>query len=109
MAGKRKSPSKSKRKGKLPQEVTARRLRKSQANTAQDFVCEEFVINGTVYQPLQCSDCSWTQLATRDKVKDEINSHYQQCQGSAPVRQVEDSEEKVAEDTPNQEASLLLL
>ena len=103
MAGKRKSPSKSKRKGKLPQEVTARRLRKSQANTAQDFVCEEFVINGTVYQPLQCSDCSWTQLATRDKVKDEINSHYQQCQGSAPVRQVEDSEEKVAEDTPNQE------
>ena len=33
----------------MPQEVTARRLRKSQANTAQDFVCEEFIINGTVY------------------------------------------------------------
>ena len=96
MAGKRISPSKSKRKGKLPPEVTARRLRKSQANTAQDFAGEEFVIHGTAYQPLQCSDCSWTQLATRDKVKDEINSHYQQCQGSAPVRQVEDSEEKVA-------------
>ena len=53
MAGKRKSPSKSKRKGKLPQEVTTRRLRQSQTNTAQDFVREEFVINGAVYQPIQ--------------------------------------------------------
>ena len=70
MARKKQTARKSTRKGKQPQEVTVR---------------------------IRCSDCQWIVFTPRDKAQDEMNFHYQQCQGLAPVRQVEDSEDEVVQ------------
>ena len=53
----------------------------------------------------ECPVCTWTtQLTTRENAWAEMWQHQHQLHHFAPVRQVEDSEERVAEDTHNQEA-----
>ena len=53
---------------------------------------------------VKCPGCQWTMLLTTlHKDQDKVILHFQQAHGLAPVRQVEDSEDKVAEDISNQE------
>ena len=52
----------------------------------------------------ECPVCTWTtQLTTRENAWAEMWQHQHQLHHFAPVRQVEDSEERVAEDTSSQE------
>ena len=58
----------------------------------------------------QCPVCTWqTRLTTRENVRGEMLLHQNQFHHFAPVRQVEDSEDKVAEDTSNQEVITTVL
>ena len=58
----------------------------------------------------ECSVCKWTtRLTTLENTRGELVFHQLQFHGFAPVRQVEDSEEKVAEDTSNQEVITTVL
>ena len=58
----------------------------------------------------QCPLCIWqTRLTTRENVRGEMLLHQNQFHHFAPVRQVEDSEDRVAEDTSNQEVITTVL
>ena len=58
----------------------------------------------------ECSVCKWTtRLTTLENARGEVVFLQLQFHGFAPVRQVEDSEEKVAEDTSNQEVITTVL
>ena len=61
---------------------------------------EKVVTTGRV----KCPGCQWTLLLTTlHQAQDEVILHYQQVHGLAPVRQVEDSGDEVAEDISTRE------
>ena len=58
----------------------------------------------------KCPACTWTtRLTTRENAWGEMWQHQHQFHHFAPVRQVEDSEDRVAEDTSNQEVITTVL
>ena len=58
----------------------------------------------------ECPVCTWqTRLTTRENVWGEMFFHQNQFHHFAPVRQVEDSEDRAAEDTFSQEVFTTVL